>query len=101
MEETCGKRYDILISYIHQIADYEQYCQNGIEASECKFNKFQDAGIARNLAYSTSTSVFMLRGGSCTIVPMFSTRLLFLKQEILITTTQRPAPQHDIIADLI
>ena len=77
-----------LVSYMHHIADCEQYCQVGNKASHSKFGIFQIACFAGSSAYSTATSVFMLRGGSCRICSDFTNKT-FLKQEILTTTTQR------------
>ena len=67
MEKTFDKILDRLGSYMYHLANYELYCHGGNKTSKRKFRIFQDANIAGNLAYSTSTSVFMLRSGSCII----------------------------------
>ena len=37
IEETCDKRLARLISYVHQIENYRQYCPVRNQASECKY----------------------------------------------------------------
>ena len=69
--KACDKRSCRLISYIHHICEYRQYCHVGNTAKQCRLGLFQDPDFARNLEDSKSTSggtlcVF----GSHTFVPI-------------------------------
>ena len=96
MEETCDKKLDRLISYMHHAAKYKQYFHGGSKASECKFGKFQDYSIEGNLAYFKSASVFMLRSRSSTICSdvMSKTHGFFYQRFYNIHPNSRHSAQH-------
>ena len=71
MDKACDKRLNRLISYIHHICEYKQYCHVGNTAKQCRLGLFQDSDFAGDLEDSKSTSggtlcVF----GSHTFVPI-------------------------------
>ena len=69
--KACDKRLNRLISYVHHISEYKQYCHVGNTAKQCRLGLFQDSDFAGDLEDSKSTSggtlcVF----GSHTFVPI-------------------------------
>ena len=69
--KACDKRLNRLISYMHHICEYKQYCHVGNTAKQCRLWLFQDSDFAGDLEDSKSTSggtlcVF----GSHTFVPI-------------------------------
>ena len=55
-EQTCDKRLNRLISYIHHTCEYKQYCSVGNTAKQCRLGLFQDSDFAGDLEYSKPTS---------------------------------------------
>ena len=56
--KACDKRSARLISYIHHISEYLQYCYVGNTAQQCRLGLFQDSDFAGDLEDSKSTSHF-------------------------------------------
>ena len=54
--KACDKRLNRLISYIHHICDYKQYCHVGNTAKQCRLGLFPDSDFAGDLEDSKSTS---------------------------------------------
>ena len=54
--KVCDKRLNRLISYIHHICEYKQYCHVGNTAKQCRLGLFQDSDFAGDLEDSKSTS---------------------------------------------
>ena len=84
--KACDKRLNRLISYIHQICEYKQYCHVGNTAKQCRIGMFQDSDFAGDLEDSKSTSggtlcVF----GSHTFVP----RSCCARNKLLFLTVQQ------------
>ena len=68
---TCDKRLNRLISYIHNTCEYKQYCYVGNTAKQCRLGLFQDSDFAGDLEDSKSTSGGTLCiFGSHTFVPI-------------------------------
>ena len=44
--KACDKRLNRLISYIHHICEYKQYCHVGNTAKQCRLGLFQDSDFA-------------------------------------------------------
>ena len=69
--KACDKRLNRLISYIHHISEYKQYCHVGNTAKQCRLGLFQDSDFAGDLEDSKSTSGGTLCiFGSHTFVPI-------------------------------
>ena len=69
--KACDKRLNRLISYIHHICEYRQYCHVGNTAKKCRLGLFQDSDFAGDLEDSKSTSGGTLCiFGSHTFVPI-------------------------------
>ena len=69
--KACDKRLNRLISYIHHICEYKQYCYVGNTAKQCKLGLYRDSDFVRDLENSNSTSggtLFVF--GSHTFVPI-------------------------------
>ena len=54
--KACDKRLARLISHIHHICEYRQYCYVGNTTQHCRLGLFQDYDFARDLKHSESTS---------------------------------------------
>ena len=54
--KACDKRLNRLISYIHHICEYKQYCHVGNTTKQCRLGLFQDSNFAGDLEDSKSTS---------------------------------------------
>ena len=46
---ACDRRLARLISYIHHMSDYQQYCHVGNTAQHCRLDLFQDSDFAGDL----------------------------------------------------
>ena len=69
--KACDKRPNRLISYVHHICEYKQYCHVGNTAKQCRLGLFQDSDFAGDLEDSKSTSGGLLCiFGSRTFVPI-------------------------------
>ena len=69
--KACDKRLNRLISYIHHICEYKQYCHVGNTAKQCRLRLFQDSDFAGDHEDSKSTSSRTLSiFGSHTFVPI-------------------------------
>ena len=67
----CDKRLSRLISYIHHLCEYKQFCYVGNTAQQCRLGLFQDSDFAGDLEDSKFTSGGTLCVlGSHTFVPM-------------------------------
>ena len=67
--KACDKRLNRLISYIHHICEYKQYCH--VPNNACRLGLFQDSDFAGDLEDSKSTSGGTLCiFGSHTFVPI-------------------------------
>ena len=60
MDQSCDKRLNLLISHIHHIFEYKQYCHVGNTAKQCRLGLFQDSDFAEDLEDSKSTSGWTL-----------------------------------------
>ena len=56
LTETCDKRLNRLISYIHHTCAHKQHCHVGNIANKCRLGLFQDFDFAGDLEDSKSTS---------------------------------------------
>ena len=54
--KACDKRLNRLISNIHHICEYKQYCHVGNTAKQCRLGLFQDSDFAGDLEDSKSAS---------------------------------------------
>ena len=71
MDQTCEKRLNRLISYIHHTCEYKQFFYVGNTAKHCRLGLFQDSDFAGDLEDSKSTSGGTLCAfGSHTLVPI-------------------------------
>ena len=69
--KACDKRLNRLISYIHHTCEYNQYCNVGNTAKQCRLGLFQDSDFAGDLEDSKSTSGGTLCiFGSHTFIPI-------------------------------
>ena len=53
--QSCDRRLARLLSYIHHIQDYRQYCHVGNTAQHCRLGLFQDSDFAGDFEDSKST----------------------------------------------
>ena len=68
---ACDKRLNRLISYVHHICEYRQYCHVGNTVKQCRLGLFQDSDFAGDLEDSKSTfGGTLCIFGSHTFVPI-------------------------------
>ena len=94
--KSCDKRLARLISYIHHISDYWQYCYVSNTAQQCRLGLFQDSDFAGDLEDSESTSgVILCIFGSHTFVPI---SWMCKKQASVKTSVSHSSTEAEIIS---